>query len=159
MTDWLNLILGSVGSIISIIGFLMSLRKDRSSRNKVLYGLIILLTISMTIISFKYKRLNDELLSVELRKVNVKTEASRLLYNNPSFIDYYDPGSSEGVLYSTLTLLEANKDIYPETYELYKENVINKMEKANNEPDIYKRREQMEIAGNSALQLLKALAK
>ena len=61
-------------------------------------------------------------------------------------------------MYSTLGLLERNRDIYPEMYELYKENVLHKINKANNENDLSKRREQLEIAGSSALQLLKTLA-
>lgn len=43
-------------------------------------------------------------------------------------------------------------------YEVYKENVIHKIHKANDEDDLSKRREQLEIAGSSALQLLKTLA-
>lgn len=62
-------------------------------------------------------------------------------------------------MYSILILVEKNKDIFPETYELYKKDVIMKIEKSNTEKDIFRRREQMEIAGKSAVQFLKSLAK
>lgn len=158
MTDWLNIILGGLGSIASIIGLLTSIKNNRENKNKILFSVIIVLTLTTTLLSYKYKRLTDDLLNSQLRKQNVKREAKSLLEKNPSFISYYEPGISEGVMYSTLTLLESNKDIFPETYVAYKKNVISKIEKADSETDIFKKREQLEIAGNSALQLLKALA-
>ena len=92
------------------------------------------------------------------RKQEIKHEAKKILDSSPTYISYWDPGENEGLLYSTLGLLERNRDIYPEMYELYKENVLHKINKANNEDDLSKRREQLEIAGSSALQLLKTLA-
>lgn len=81
-----------------------------------------------------------------------------MLKSYPNYISYYEPGENEGVLYGTLVLLEKNKDIFPETYELYKKDVIQKIEKSNRETDIFRRREQMEIAGKAAMQFLKLLA-
>lgn len=158
MTDWLNIILGGLGSIASIIGLMTSIKNEREKKNKILFSVIIALTLTTTMLSYKYKRLTDDLLNIQLRKQNVKREAKSLLDKNPSVISYFEPGTSEGVMYSTLTLLESNKDIFPETYEAYKKNVISKIEKADSETDIIKKREQLEIAGNSALQLLKALS-
>lgn len=88
----------------------------------------------------------------------VKQEATNLLKSTPAYISYYEPGESEGLLYSTLSLLEKNKDLFPETYEVYKHDVIEKIESVNKEDDISKKREKMEIAGNSALRLLKFLS-
>ena len=59
---------------------------------------------------------------------------------------------------STLALLERNKDIFPETYEAYKIEVIQIVKNADNDSDIFRKREQMEIAGNSDIRLLKSLA-
>ena len=43
-------------------------------------------------------------------------------------------------------------------YKVYKENVMHKINKANEEDDFSKKREQLEMAGASALQIIKTLA-
>lgn len=158
MTDYLNIILSGLGSIASIIGFTIAFTQDNSLRNKTLYGIIVLLTIFSTIISFNYKKVMDEKVDIELRKTRMKSDASNLLSKLPSNLNYFDPGESEGVIYSTLTLLESNKDIFPDTYDLFKKNVIQRIEKVNSETELDKKREQLELAGNSALQFLKSLS-
>lgn len=158
MTNYLNIILSSIGSIASIIGLTIAFAKDGSFRNKVLYSLIVILTIVSTVVSYNYKKAMDEKVNVELRKTRMRKEATQLLSKLPSSLNYFEPGESEGVIYSTLTLLESNKDIFPDTYALFKANVIQRIEKVNNETDLTKKREQLGLAGNSALQFLKSLS-
>lgn len=148
-------IISVAASILSIIGFILSIKCKDSIINKICYILIIILTVALYT---QYKHVTDEQLSIERRKQEIKHEAKKILDSSPTYISYWDPGENEGLLYSTLGLLERNRDIYPEMYELYKENVLHKINKANNEDDLSKRREQLEIAGSSALQLLKTLA-
>ena len=137
-------IISVAASILSIIGFILSIKCKDSIINKICYILIIILTVATSYLYTQYKHVTDE--------------AKKILDSSPTYISYWDPGENEGLLYSTLGLLERNRDIYPEMYELYKENVLHKINKANNEDDLSKRREQLEIAGSSALQLLKTLA-
>lgn len=145
-------------SILSIIGFILSIKNNDSIRNKFFFFLIILLTISTSFLYIQYNQVTDELLNLERRKQEIKKEARSILNSSPSYISYWEPGKNEGLLYSILGLLEKNRDIYPEMYETYKENVIHKVNKANDEDDLSRKREQLEIAGASALQLLKTLA-
>ena len=145
-------------SILSIIGFILSIKINDSIRNKFFFFLIILLTISTSFLYIQYNQVTDELLNLERRKQEIKKEARSILNSSPSYISYWEPGKNEGLLYSILGLLEKNRDIYPEMYETYKENVIHKVNKANDEDDLSRKREQLEIAGASALQLLKTLA-
>ena len=145
-------------SILSIIGFILSIKNNDSIRNKFFFFLIILLTISTSYLYIQYNQATDELLNLERRKQEIKKEARSILNSSPSYISYWEPGKNEGLLYSILGLLEKNRDIYPEMYETYKENVIHKVNKANDEDDLSRKREQLEIAGASALQLLKTLA-
>ncbi len=91
-------------------------------------------------------------------KNTVRLEAKNLLEKVPLSIDYYNPGENQGLLLSTLFLIEKNKDLFPETYEIYKLTVVEEIKYANNESDIFRKRERMEIAGNSAVRLLKSLA-
>lgn len=145
-------------SILSIIGFILSIKNNDTIRNKFFFFLIILLTISTSFLYIQYNQVTDELLNLERRKQEIKKEARSILNSSPSYISYWEPGKNEGLLYSILGLLEKNRDIYPEMYETYKENVIHKVNKANDEDDLSRKREQLEIAGASALQLLKTLA-
>lgn len=123
-----------------------------------MYFIIIVLT-SVTAYSYtQYKQITDEQLNIEKRKLEMKNEAKNILDSSPTYISYWDPGENEGLLYSTLGLLERNRDIYPEMYEEYKKNVIHKISNVNDEDDLSKKREQLEMAGSSALQILKTLA-
>lgn len=155
--DSLYTVIGFVGSVVSIIGWVMSLRYKDKTRNKIMYFIIFILS-GLTAFTFHlYKQETDERLKLENRKQEVKLEAQNMLKNYPDYISYYEPGENEGLLYGTLVLLEKNKDIFPETYELYKKDVIQKIEKSNRETDIFRKREQMEIAGKAAMQFLKLL--
>lgn len=158
MTDYLNIILGGLGSIASIIGLIIAFVKDISSRNKALYSIIVILTMSTTVLSYNYKKVMDEKVNVEIRKGQMRKDAKQILSKLPLVLNYLDAGENEGVIYSTLILLEANKDIFPDTYELFKQNVIQRIEKVNIETERAKKREQLELAGNSALQFLKSLS-
>ena len=151
-------IISVASSILSIAGFILSIKRNDSTRNRIFYFLIITLTVTTSYLYTQYKQVTDEQLNIERRKQEIKNEARNILVSSPTYISYWDPGENEGLLYSTLGLLERNRDIYPEMYEVYKENVIHKINKANDEDDLSKKREQLEIAGASALQLLKTLA-
>ncbi|MFK8009948.1 MAG: hypothetical protein AB8H03_26580 [Saprospiraceae bacterium] len=129
--DWINVILSGLGSIASILGFFITIRKEGEKRNLILYGAIFLLTISTSVLSYKYIKATNEKLEIE---------------------------ESEGVIYSLLTLLESNKDIYPDTYNSYKKTVIERIERADT-LDGYERRKIIENSGNSAFQFLKSLSK
>lgn len=152
-------ITGLLGSIASIAALIMSYRLQDKTRNKITFFIISALSILTVVTSYLYKQEVDKQLSIEQRKQVIKLEAQKILESSPSYISLYEPGENEGVLYSILILLEKNKDIFPETYELYKKDVIMKIEKSNAEKDIFRRREQMEIAGKSGVQFLKSLAK
>ena len=151
-------IISVASSILSIAGFFLSIKRNDSIRNRIFYFLIIILTVTTSYLYTQYKQVTDEQLNIERRKQKIKNEARNILASSPTYISYWDPGENEGLLYSTLGLLERNRDIYPEMYEVYKENVMHKINKANDEDDLSKKREQLEIAGASALQLLKTLA-
>ena len=156
--DSLSTDIGFVGSVASIIGWIMSWKYKDKTRNKIMYFIIFILS-GLTALTFHlYKEETDKRLKLENRKQEVRLEAQNMLKSYPNYISYYEPGENEGVLYGTLVLLEKNKDIFPETYELYKKDVIQKIEKSNRETDIFRRREQMEIAGKAAMQFLKLLA-
>lgn len=158
--DWINIILSSLGSLASIIGLVMTVKRvdeKGKKRNILLFGIIFLLAISTSILSYKYSHLTNEKLNIESRKEISRNEAKKLLETAPTYISHYEPGENEGLIYGLLILLESNKDIYPETYNLYKNKVIERIEKADS-VDVYRKREIMEDCGESALQFLKSLA-
>lgn len=145
-------------SILSIYFFILSIKNKDSIISKFWYIFIIILTIFTAYSYAQYKQVTDEQLNIEKRKQEIKNEAKNILDSSPTYISYWEPGENEGLLYSTLGLLERNRDIYPEMYKVYKENVMHKINKANEEDDFSKKREQLEMAGASALQIIKTLA-
>tara|TARA_R110001583_G_scaffold44966_2_gene142192 strand:- start:2389 stop:2862 length:474 start_codon:yes stop_codon:yes gene_type:complete len=147
-----------LGSLASIIGLVLTFQTDNNKRNKILYGIIAILAVSTSILSYQYKISVDAQLDLENRKVQIRKNASALLESYPSFANQYKPGQNEGMVNGLLILLEENKDLYPDTYNQYRTNVMKKIVRADiiNE---YEKRDLMEEAGNSALQFLKALAK
>lgn len=150
-------ILSILGSITSIYAFVFSI-KLKSVRNIIAYA-ILLITSAISGICFTlYQRETDAQIQLEKRKNTVRLEAKNLLEKVPLSIDYYNPGENQGLLLSTLFLIEKNKDLFPETYEIYKLTVVEEIKYANDESDIFRKRERMEIAGNSAVRLLKSLA-
>lgn len=154
---WFN-ILGGVASIVTIIGFLISvIKKDR--RNTFLY-IIILILGAITFYFFQcYKtKMNQQLCEERIRE-QIRMEAQEIKSSFPNFISYYEPGQNEGVLYSALIFLEKYKDRNPEAYEIYKENVIRKLDKAHNSHFDSERRELMEQAGKTAKQIIETLAR
>ncbi|MDE6650123.1 MAG: hypothetical protein K2K45_09370 [Muribaculaceae bacterium] len=153
--------LSFIGSLASIASLILSIKSKWFKKtwvNIVMYSFLLITSGSSGILFYLYKQSVNEQLQIENRKLIVKQEATNLLKSAPAYISYYEPGESEGLLYSTLSLLEKNKDLFPETYEVYKRDVIEKIESVNREDDISKKREKMEIAGNSALRLLKSLS-
>ncbi len=151
-------IISILGSLTSIYAFIHSIKLKDSIRNMVAYGILLLTSVISGVCFYLYNQEIDAKIQFEKQKETVRLEAQNLLENIPSSIDYYNPGENEGLLLSALALLEKNKDIFPETYEIYKLEVIQKIKKADKESDIFRKREQMEIAGNSAIRLLKSLA-
>lgn len=154
-------ILSIVGSVASIVSLGISFRSNWGKKvwiSRFMFLLLFITSILSGTFFYLYKQSVNEQLQIENRKLIVKQEATNLLKSAPAYISYYEPGESEGLLYSTLYLLEKNKDLFPETYEVYKCDVIEKIESVNKEDDISKKREKMEIAGNSALRLLKSLS-
>jgi len=154
-------IISFVGSVASILSLILSIKSKWFKKtwvNIVMYAFLLITSSSSGILFYLYKQSVDTQLQIENRKLIVKQEAINLLNSAPAYISYYEPGENEGLLYSTLSLLEKNKDLFPETYEVYKRDVIEKIESVNKEDDFYKKREKMEIAGNAALRLLKSLS-
>jgi hypothetical protein len=100
----------------------------------------------------------DEKIYVKLGESRMRKYVAQLLSKLPSNLNYFDPGESEGVIFSTLTLLESKKDILSDTYDLFKKNVIQRIEKVNSETELDKKREQLGLAGISALQFLQSLS-
>ena len=135
-------ILSLVGALASIISLILSIKSKWFKKiwvNIVMYSFLLITSSSSGILFYLYKQSVNEQLQIENRKLVVKQEATNLLKSAPTYISYFEPGESEGLLYSTLSLLEKNKDLFPETYEVYKRDVIEKIESVNREDDISKK--------------------
>lgn len=150
-------ILGVVGSIVSIVGFVSSIIKKRQIFNIILYFILMLVSGFGAYWFYKYNKVIEEKLNIEKRKESIKAEAKGIL-DSASYISYFDPGEYEGLVLSTLALLEKNRDIFPETFEVYKTDVVEKLHKSNQRVLMSDRREELELAGKSAQRILKTLA-
>ena len=68
-------IISVAASILSIIGFILSIKCKDSIINKICYILIIILTVAASYLYTQYKHVTDEQLSIERRKQEIKHEA------------------------------------------------------------------------------------
>jgi len=151
-----------LGSVASVAGFVFSINnnkdKDRNLINRTLYVIIFVLSIFAAVSYYKYKEETDKKLDLELKKQKAQIEAKAILNSFPSYTDHFEPGTNEGVFFSVLFFLEKNKDLWPETYETFKKNFDQVIDKYNHESDGFTKNELMESAADQAMRVLKTLA-
>lgn len=150
------IVLNILGIISSIIGCYIAIRKN-DNKNKYIYTVIIILCIVAATTSYLYRQEVNEKLQIEERKRTLKIEAKKQLDKIPFYISPYDTGKNEGVLYSIFVLLEGYKDLYPDTYEIYRKSVIQRIEDAQKLDDI-SRGYKIQEAADAAKQLVKSLS-
>ena len=91
-------IISVASSILSIAGFILSIKRNDSIRNRIFYFLIIILTVTTSYLYTQYKQVTDEQLNIERRKQEIKNEARNILASSPTYISYWDPGENEGYI-------------------------------------------------------------
>ncbi len=146
----------NLGIISSIIGCYIAIR-EHNNKNKYIYSIIIILCAATATSSYLYRQEVDEKLKIQERKQTLKFEAKKQLDKIPFYISSSDTGENEGILYSIFVLLEGYKDLYPDTYEIYRKSVIQRIEDAQKLDDI-SRGHKMQEAANAAKQLVKSLS-
>lgn len=105
-------LLSIVGSVASIVSLGISFRSNWVKKvwiSRIMFFLLFVTSILSGTFFYLYKQSVNEQLQIENRKLIVKQEAANLLKSAPAYISYYEPGESEGLLYSTLSLLEKIK--------------------------------------------------
>ncbi len=110
----LAITIGLVGGISSIISLFISAPGWKSKTVHLLYALVV---TAIATIAFEYK--NDRTtaqLEIERYK-SVEKQAGLLLRTR----DQTTSGSAKGFMLASLTFLEKNKDIFPDTYERAKQ--------------------------------------
>lgn len=145
-----------LGSITSILAFLLSIIKKDKLRN-IMFYLAIAVLCGIASWSFHlYKRETDKELIREKREQKARMEAKAILDSSPSYISYSDSGENMGVITSVLIFLDKYKDIWPNAYEDYKKN----KEELYEDPGLYEftNKDKIQMAGQEALQVLKSLA-
>lgn len=150
--------LGVISSIISIIGFILSIFKHEKILTRILFFLVLIFSTSTVIVAYKYKNKVDEIVDLNLRKDRAKKEAIELLNKLPSYASSFEPGKSQGIVYAGLTFLENHQSLFPETYKVYKTQIVEKLKKVNSENYSEEYNTQLEIAGETALTIIKSIA-
>ena len=158
MIENLSIWLSVISSIISIIGFVLAIFKNERTLIRILFFLVILFSISTVFATYKYKTKVDEIVDISNRKELARKEAVELLNKLPSYASHYEPGENQGIVYAGLTFLENHKTLFPETYKSYKIDVIEKLKQINSEHYSEEYNTQLEIAGETALTIIKSIA-
>ena len=140
----MDYIIQLLGAFASIIALIIAIVKKDKTRNTLLYLIILVLCLISAWAFYKYKQ--------------ETAEKQKLLETFPVYIDHWNPGQNEGLIYAVFSFLENYDDIYPKTFEFYQKDVYQLQDKWNNEADLSLLNEQMEIAGEKAKQTLKGLA-
>ena len=151
-------ILEILGGIASIIGLIYSIKMKDALRNRILYIIMLVICIFAGICFNEYKKITDEKIRLEERRMALRQEAKKILDTSTGHISKYYPGENEGLTLTTLVLLEKNKDLFPDTYEIFKEDIVEKMKKSNTSHDVFQDSEDLEISAKASLQILKSLA-
>lgn len=135
MTESFVSILGSLASIIGLI-FVFT-NKSSTQTIKALLIIVAIMSCSTSYLisknskyeSAQYQEIANSFRS-NLNRREASREAKKLLSSFPSYISNLKPGDNEGVIYSTLRLLEANKSQFPELYARFKENILSDIDSA-----------------------------
>jgi len=112
--DELKITIGIVGSLSSIISLFIAAPGWKSKLVHITYALVI---TGIAAIAFEYK--NDRVI-VELeldRFKNVEMQAKQLLKTR----DQTTAGAAKGFMLASLTFLEKNRELFPDTYERAKQ--------------------------------------
>ena len=149
-------ILSIAGAIASIIGIFQN--KSTNCLSKIMFIIILLISGAWGYTFYLYKSKIDEELKIERRKEIVSKEARKLLESAPAYISVYDPGISEGWMLSTLVFLEKNKELFPDSYEMYRQQISTVRDMVNRENDFSKKQEILHMEGETALRLLRSLS-
>ena len=148
-----------IGVFASIIGFILSLISACQKKSRGLALLILLMTLVLAITFYRYTKLADNKIREVERREAAINEAAKLLESVP-FVIYDDEiGKNTAIVYNTLFYLEKYGDLFSETAKLYKENVMEKLSRAEKETYEYKRREQIKECAESAKQILLSMSK
>ncbi|MEM7791941.1 MAG: hypothetical protein AAF546_11115 [Verrucomicrobiota bacterium] len=126
------------GSISSIIG-LIFVWKSKSSNGSIraLLALIALLSIGTSYLLIENKeyaseeyRQHREMFTQGLKKSGFERDALQLYESLPTTARNFDSGTNEGIIYSTLALLERGQEVYPVLYAEFRTNVLDEIKKA-----------------------------
>ena len=147
-----------IGIFASLFGFILSLIDLCKNKNKVLALLILLMTLVLACTFYKYTILADERLHETERREAAAGEATKLLETVPSIISDYEVGQNTAIVYQILFYLEKYNDLFPETARLYKENVIDKLSRAEKETYDFDKRKQIKECAESARQILVSMS-
>lgn len=147
-----------IGILASIFGFILSLIDLCKNKNKGLALLILLMTIVLACTFYEYTILADERLHETERRETAAREATKLLETVPSIISDYEVGQNTAIVYQTLFYIEKYDDLFPETAKLYKENVIDKLSRAEEETYYFDERKQIKECAESARQILVSMS-
>lgn len=109
----MELTIGLIGSIASIIGFLLQAKELKDRFIHALYGFIVTVLASGFIY---YKTTLTEMTKIEKQASNIIK-----LHNE----DLASAGTRRGFILTSLAFLEKNKDVYPDTYQMAKELALN----------------------------------
>ena len=156
--NYMDYIIQLLGAFASIIALIIAIVKKDKTRNTLLYLIILVLCLISAWAFYKYKQETAEKQKINNRKQEACEKAQKLLETFPVYIDHWNPGQNEGLIYAVFSFLENYDDIYPKTFEFYQKDVYQLQDKWNNEADLSLLNEQMEIAGEKAKQTLKGLA-
>ncbi|WP_418114424.1 hypothetical protein RJD40_19350 [Vibrio scophthalmi] len=110
----LSITIGIVGSLASIISLFISAPGWKSKGIHLAYALVV---TGIATLAFEYK--NDRTIAeTELRRFEaLEIQATQLLETR----DQTTSGSAKGFMLASLTFLEKNRDLFPDTYERAKQ--------------------------------------
>lgn len=147
-----------IGGLASVVGLILSLIDLCKNKNKRLALLILFMTIVLACTFYSYTKLADERLHENERREAAAGDATKLLEAVPSIIYDYEVGQNTAIVYQTLFYLEKYSDLFPETAKLYKEDVMEKLSRAEKQTYDFDKRKLIRECADSAKQILVSMS-
>ncbi|WKC38698.1 hypothetical protein QYM18_06315 [Ectopseudomonas chengduensis] len=147
----------TLASLASLIGLALQLYKNKE---KPLTYFLLSIALLCSFMSATLLVINSQLESENAELLNARLEANKLLSSWPKVenFDFTSDGEFRGVVISGMAFLEANREIFPETYTVTKSLMFNELEASSNKDENYvSKRSKLQEAAEAMITAIKAI--
>lgn len=148
-----------IASLISILGIIELVRSLHKFKNRLYFFLLLALTL-ISGLAAVYTWTESKNLKIEntaLRSARVQANELLKTWPNPDRFEFVSTGEFKGIVISGMELLELNKALFPDTYDLVKSQVVYELELAKNDNNFVSKRSNLQEAAKTMVTIIKTI--